>query len=210
MRDRGTLVGSLILLSSLAAGSYWLAERARLSDPVARRAGHQIDYFAENFTLTRMDDKGTALYSLASVRMSHFADDDSTVLNKPQITSARPDSPTVHMQADTGNVTSDAEQVTLTGNVRITRAASADNPELRATGNYLLVLPEQDIAKSDEPFEIQHGGSHIWSQTLVFNNTNRTIKMNENVRARGEAIFEPPRKKTAPASSAPSGRAGSR
>lgn len=196
MRDRGTLVGSLVLLGALAAGSYWLAERARLSDPVPRRAGHQVDYFAENFNLTRMDDQGNALYSVSSARMTHFADDDSTILLKPQITSARSDRPTVHMQADTGNVTTDAEQVTLLGHVQITRAPSADNPELRAFGNYLLVLPEEDIARTDQPFEIEHGGSHIWSQTMTFNNTDRTIKMNENTPVRGEAIFEAQHKKT--------------
>ncbi|MGA2549385.1 MAG: LPS export ABC transporter periplasmic protein LptC [Burkholderiaceae bacterium] len=202
MRDRGTLVGSLVLLSSLAAGSYWLAERARLSDPVPRRAGHQIDYFAENFNLTRMDDKGNALYSVNSARMTHFADDDSTVLTNPEITSARPDSPTVHMRANSGNVTSDAEQVTLKGGVLITRAATANNPELRASGTYLEVYPEEDIAKSNQPFLIEQGGSRIVSQTLVFDNTNRTIKMNEGVRARGEAIFEPQMHKSAKPSAA--------
>jgi lipopolysaccharide export system protein LptC len=206
MRDRGTLVGSLVLLSALAAGSYWLAEKARLSDPVARRPGHQIDYFAEHFNLTRMDDKGNALYSVSSARMTHFADDDSTLLTEPEITSARPDNPTVHMRADSGHVTSDAEQVTLLGNVQITRAPSADNPELRAKGTKLLVFPEEDIAKSDEPFEIQHGGSHIWSQTMIFDNTNRTIKMNEGIQARGEAIFEVQHKKSA--ANATSGSAG--
>lgn len=210
MRDRGTLVGSLLLLSSLAAGSYWLAERARLGDPVPRRAGHQVDYFAENFNLTRMDDKGNALYSVASRGMTHFADDDSTLLTDPQITSARPDSPEVHMQADSGNVTSDAEQVALTGHVVMTRAASQDNPELRATGTYLLVFPEQDIAKSDQPFEIQHGGSHIWAQTMVFNNTNRSINMNENASKQGEAIFEAKRNNAALQPAAPAAPATAR
>jgi LPS export ABC transporter protein LptC len=126
------------------------------------------------------------------------------VLLQPRITSDRPNNPTVHMQADTGNVTSDAERVFLVGNVKITRAASTDNPELRATGKSLVVLPEQDIAQSDEPFEVQHGGSHIWSQTMLFNNTDRTIKMNDNVHARGEAIFEA-QKKTAPSAAGPTG-----
>src|SRR5271170_7301499 len=106
MRERGTLISSLVLLGSLAAGSYWLAVRARLGDAQARPRAHEIDYFAENFTLTRMDDKGSALYAVASQKMSHYADDDSTVLDQPEITSVRPNQPTVHMRADRGNVTS--------------------------------------------------------------------------------------------------------
>lgn len=191
MRERGTLISSLVLLGSIAAGSYWLAVRARLSDPVAHRPGHEADYFAEDFTLTRMDDAGNALYTLSSERMTHFADDDSTVLVKPHVTSVRADQPVVHMTADSGNVTSDAEQVTLTGNVTLTRAATVDDPELKGFGTQLLVLPEQDIAKSDKPFEIVHGGSMVWAQTMLFDNTNRLIRMNDDVKSRGKTVIEP-------------------
>jgi len=191
MRERGTLISSLVLLGSLAAGSYWLAVRARLSDPVPHRPGHEVDYFAEHFNLTRMDDAGNALYTLSSERMTHFADDDSTALVKPQLTSVRRDQPVVHMASDSGNVTSDGEQVMLTGHVTLTRAASADDPELKGFGSKLLVLPEQDIAKSDEPFQIVHGGSTVWARTMLFDNTNRLVRMNDGVKSRGHTVIEP-------------------
>lgn len=198
MRERSTLVVSLVLLGSLAAGSYYLAVRARLSDPQARPRAHEPDYFAQNFTLTRMDDKGAALYAVASRGMTHYADDDSTVLERPEITSVRANQPTVHMSADTGDVTSDAQQVTLKGNVQMVRAATDTDAELRGYGSVLVVFPEEDVAKTDEPFELTHGGSKVWARTMVFDNTNRVVRMNEGVEARGYTIMEPQKPRAAP------------
>jgi lipopolysaccharide export system protein LptC len=198
MRERSTLITSLVLLGSLAGGSYWLAVRARLGDPTARPLAHEVDYFSENFTLTRMDDKGAALYDVASAVMKHYADDDSTVLDKPQITSVRANQPTVRMSSDTGNVTSDAEQVTLSGHVQMVRAATDTDAELRGKGTVLVVFPEQDIAKSDEPFELVHGGSKVWARNMVFDNTHRVIRMNEGIEARGLTIMEPQQRHGAP------------
>src|SRR5271155_4367058 len=99
MRERTTLITSLVLLGSLAGGSYWLPVRAPLRDAQPRARAHEADYFAQNFTLTRMDEKGAALYAVASAGMTHYADDDSTVLDRPEITSVRANQPTVHMSA---------------------------------------------------------------------------------------------------------------
>ncbi len=204
MRERGTLVGSLVILSSLAAGSYWLAVRARLSDAQPHSPGHVVDYFADNFKLTRMDDKGSALYSIAAAKMNHYADDDSTDLTDPGITSARPDQPLVHMHADTGHMTSDAEQVTLKGNVTITRAATDKDSELRGYGSSLFVLPEQDLASSNDPFTFLHGGSKVWARTMRFDNTSRFVRMNDDVEARGYTVIEPHQPAGAPPVTTPS------
>ncbi len=191
MQDRGTLLTSLTLLSVLAAGSYWLAERARLSDPVAHEPVHEPDYFAENFNLTRMDDKGNALYTMTSKSMTHYPDDDSTSLVGPEMLSARPDQPSVHIRGDTGHVTSDAEQVELMGNVVLKRAGTSVDPPLEAYSSYMKVLPEQDIASTNKPVQVIHGGSKVWADSMEFNNTERSVKMNEGVHARGRTILEP-------------------
>jgi len=64
MRDRATLITSLVLLSGLAAGSYWLAERARLGDAKHDQIGHVPDYFVERFSQIRIDEKGFPLYTV--------------------------------------------------------------------------------------------------------------------------------------------------
>lgn len=191
MKERSTLVSSVVLLSVLAAGSYWMAERARLSDVVPRPVGHEVDYFVDNFKLTRMDEQGRPLYDLSAQRMTHYADDDTTDLLAPAVTSIRPDQPVVHMTAEKGHLTEDGEEVTLTGNVHIVRAATATNPELQAFGHSLVVYPETDIAKSTEPFEAIQGGSHLWGNTMVFNNTEHTLDMNDGAKARGHAVLAP-------------------
>ena len=109
MRDRGTLVLSVLLTGGLAVGSYWLAQQARLSDPVVRQPGHDIDYIADQITLTRMDETGRAQYVVDATKLIHFADDDSAELTRPKMVGAKLNRPEMRVRADLGKTTSEGQ-----------------------------------------------------------------------------------------------------
>ena len=194
MRDRATLITSLVLLSGLAAASYWLAERARSGDVKRDQTGHVPDYFVERFSQVRLDEKGLPQYSVDSQRMTHFLDDDSTALEKPVFVSHKPDRPVVNIHADTGRLSTDGEQVHLYGNVEVRRSASADAPEFLAQTSYLLILPEEDRARTDKPVTANEGASRIVAQSMEYDNGYRNIKFNGLAHGRGQATLEPHRK----------------
>jgi len=201
MRDRATLALSLALLTGLAGGSYWLAERARLADAAAHKPTHDPDYFAEHFALTRMDENGTALYATSADKLFHFPDDDSTTMVSPVMTSSRADRPHTHIRADSGVSTSDADEVRLSGDVRILRDATDTDAALEARTSFLLMIPDDDIARTDRPVQVTHGGSTVWAQSMEFDNTDRFLKINPSTEGRGSAIIEPhhaPASKAAP------------
>jgi lipopolysaccharide export system protein LptC len=205
MRDRTTLFASFALLAGLAAGSYWLAERARQNDVRGEQRAHEPDYFVERFLQVRMDDRGLPLYTVEAGRMTHFADDDSTTLDAPVVVSRKPDRPVVEMQADTGQLSSDAERVQLAGNVSLRRAASATSAALDARTSYLLVLPEQDIARTNRPVHVTQGGSAIDAQSLEYDNGYRDVKFNTLASGRGRAVIEPRHREAAQAAVSPPG-----
>lgn len=192
MRQRGAFVLSLALLAGLAAGSWWLAELARLGDTASRKLAHEPDYFVERFTITRMDDQGVGQYKLVSSRMLHYADDNSTHLTAPVLTSIKPNQPRVTIHADTGIITDEAEQVRFIDNVVLNRAASRNTQALVVRTQELLVLPEKDIARSDRRVHITQGKSTLLADTMLLDRNWRTLQLNQG-RANGRvrAVIEP-------------------
>lgn len=198
MRERSTLISSMVLLSVLAAGSYWLAVRARLFDPVAKAPTHDVDYYSDNFELVRMDQNGKPDYRLRSNRMFHYADDDSTALTNPSLTTLSPDKPTIHVTAQSGDISSGGDSVHLKGSVHLTRDATANDPGLVADASRMTLWPDEDIARTDVPVHAVHGKSTMDGDTMYFNNTDQILKLNEDVPAgRTYVTLEPRQKKPA-------------
>ncbi len=177
MRERGTLVLSLALLSGLAVGSYWAAEQARRLDAPARVPGHDVDYTANDLTITRMDESGHALYVVDADALVHFADDDSGELTKPRVVGSKPNRPVMRVRADLGKTTSDAEEVRLFGNVVMNRAAWRGDAPLVATSPYMLVYPDREVVTTDQPVQIVKGGSRVDASGMHYDNADRTYRL---------------------------------
>lgn len=47
---------------------------------------HDPDYYIENFTATGLDKNGKRRFVIKAKRMAHFPDDDTALLDYPQIT----------------------------------------------------------------------------------------------------------------------------
>lgn len=208
MRERGTLVLSLALLSGLAVGSYWLAEQARLSDVTPKGRGHDIDYIASDITLTRMDDRGRAQYVIDATKLVHYADDDSGELTTPRLVGAKADRPEMRVRADLGKTTSEGEEVRLYGNVVLTRAPWKGAPELIAKGPYMLALPEQEILKTDQAIDVTQGGSHITANGMQYDNGFRKLQLDGGKGGRIRAVIEPRSTREARSAAAASASSG--
>lgn len=80
---------------------------------------HDPDYYIENFTAVGMDEKGQRRYVLEAERLVHYPDDDTALLDNPHIIQYEDDAPPRHTYSESGWVSSDGNEVLLTGNVRV-------------------------------------------------------------------------------------------
>src|SRR3954462_1029543 len=77
----------LVLLAFLAALSFWLD---RVMQPPgtagAAKLRHDPDYIVDGLSAARMDEQGRVKHTLRAQKMTHFPDDDLTVLVQPRLT----------------------------------------------------------------------------------------------------------------------------
>ena len=186
---------SVLLLAALAATTYYLAQTAShpTGDASARRKLHEPDYFVEDFQLTRLNPRGEPVFRLTAKRLDHYPDDDTLDFVEPVLVSLDATKPLVTIRSDRGTATTGGVETHLYDNVVLTRAATAKSPPMKVESDYLLLLTEQDIARTDKPVRITYGDSVLDGVGMEFNNDTRQIELYSQVRGRWTS--PPPRPK---------------
>jgi lipopolysaccharide export system protein LptC len=151
-----------IALAILAAGTWWLAflQEPEIETPTAK-PGHKIDYFLKDFEVLSMTLTGSKKLRIQAEHMQHFVDDDSTELSKPVMTMYSPDKPDLHINSETGYISSDGELVLLNGAVNIKRNALKNIAAMEVDTHNLRVQLPNDFAETDEFVTIKSGANTI-------------------------------------------------
>jgi lipopolysaccharide export system protein LptC len=156
---RELLIGLLLAAAGLAAWWYRLSappEPTRV--PSAERTP---DYIVDDLTALTMDAFGRPQRRLATPRLRHFADDDSSELETPRLVLLDDDAPPWHVRSEWGWVLAAGNEVLLQGAVRAERASAPGIEPLTMTTSALLLLPDDDYAETDRFVEIENGDDWI-------------------------------------------------
>jgi len=207
--DRIAAALSLVLLVALGLFTFYLAqvaEREQASRGQPRPPSTEPDYFVDRMALLTMNDRGEPAYRLQAQRLQHFPVGDVTVFEAPVMVSLDPSRPRVTVTARQGRLTPGGEEAHLQGDVVVTRAGTANAPPLKAETDYAVVLPEQDIVRTDRPVTIVQGGNRLAGVGMELNNRTRQLRLDSRV----SAVWTPPPPPPEPPSPARRNRAGAR
>jgi lipopolysaccharide export system protein LptC len=187
-RDRASSLFPLLLILALAAGSLWL-ERA-VQAPEYDKSGkmrHDPDFIAEDFGMTKMSASGTPEYSLSAARMLHYPDDQSTDIVAPRLVQRHDDAPPIVIRADRGSISRNGDEASFYDNVVVVREAGQGRRELRLQTEYLQILPNDDLARTDKPVIITEGNSRVSGVGIQVNNKTRQFALLSQVRGTFDA-----------------------
>jgi lipopolysaccharide export system protein LptC len=122
-----TIIAIVLLL--LLGLSLWLPN-ALVKPVIALNSTpqHEPDYHAENFISTMMSAQGNPKYVLRGRKITHYPDDDTSLLEHPQLTQYTPGSATTHTSADRGKIYNHGKDLLMLGNVRVTRGKDQAGP----------------------------------------------------------------------------------
>jgi lipopolysaccharide export system protein LptC len=174
----------LTVVGVLAAMTFWLGRVAESQAP-GSDAGfrHDPDYIVENFSAQTFDEHGGARYRLMAGKMVHYMDDDTTELEQPRFEREASAAPKVNVSAKRGLITADGEDVYFLGDVRVRRLGTADGPPAEMFAEYLRVMPDADIARTDKAVVMRQGGSTIEATGMFVDNERRYVQFAGRVKA---------------------------
>ena len=166
----------------LLAAAYWLNQQVQ---PLASSSDinrHDPDFIVSKFIATSLNKQGTPRFIIAAQKMLHYPDDDSTQLEAPQLTSLNPDQPALYASASTGTISGKGDEIFLHDNVKIIRAANVlpsggGQSELTFTTRYLHVVPDRDLADTDQPVIMADAHNKISAVGMRIDNKARVIKL---------------------------------
>ena len=181
---RFTSLIPLIAMAALAGITWWLLQ-ATAPPPhegEVKPKEHTPDYFADNFSVSELDQSGATQYRLTATHLVHYEDDELSDLVKPAIRAFQPGKPIVTATGDTGTVNGDASIIDLYQNARILRAAGDGDPAMQADSSHFRVLVNDDVIETEKPVKLQRGLSVMTASGMNYNNVTRVMQLFGNVK----------------------------
>lgn len=186
IRDRLIAFAPVIGLLLLAVLTWWLDARVRAPQTLPEGAQHDPEFYIEGFKAVRMNPDGSKRYELAGKRLTHYSDGSGSVLEGPSLLYHDYERAPLTVSADNAEVEGSGTNVYFRGNVSVVRPAFDANPRLGIATNYLHVIPDQEIAKTDQPVTFTEGASSARSVGLEFDNKAGKIQLLSTVQAHYE------------------------
>lgn len=180
---RFRLVAILAPLIALALGSFWLFEvmRRATGDAIPTPKRTEPDFYVEKFSYVKMSKNGNAAYHFSGAKLTHNPQDDSYDITLPVINKLGDAQAPMTLHAQRARVNSDNSQVHLYDDVRLNRPASATAQAMQVTSEYLLLLPDDDVIKTNKPVQIMVGQSRLNGTGMYANNATREFRLSSNV-----------------------------
>ena len=188
MLTRSPIFFPLVLAILMAVITFWINLTVEQQGPkIDGSTRHDPDYTMNNFVTTKTDNTGKLRYVLAAAEMLHYPDDDSTVLQRPRYTQYTINKPYTQIEALRGYVSSNGEEIELVDNVKVVRQAFEGKGEMQVLTEKLIILPNQELAKTDSAVLIKQAPKTvIRAKGMVFDKKNQTIKLFNRVKVHYE------------------------
>ena len=178
----------IFLLAVLAAVTFWLD---RIVQPVAGprvTANDEPDYFVDGLSAVRMDQKGRVQHTLRAQKMTHYPDNDLTVLVEPKFVTYGDGHAPVTVTSRNARMSGKGDNVIFEDEVRVVRAPYANRTELVVETNYLQVIPDDHIARTDKPVTIRDATGVVVASGLELNSETRVLKLHGRVKGTFQGV----------------------
>jgi len=191
VRFSTTRLFPLGLMLALALLTFYLERAVREDETPTAARRHDPDYYVVNFTTTTYNPDGAAETRMSAERMVHYPDDDTTELVEPRVLQSKPNEPRYSVRAERGQLSRDGDEVFLYGGVLLVREASEHGPEARMTTEFLHVLRDRSLVRTDKEVKIVEGSRSLQGRGMEYNNLSRELVLRHDVTARFNSLELP-------------------
>ena len=177
MKERASIVVSLIILLALVMGTWWAADysqRAIEIDPPSRIT-HEPDTWAKKIMLLRTDETGIVIHRLEGDLMEHFPDDKSYELIAPRAFGLKSDNPLTVATSRIAVIYDEGNRIIMRGDAVILRLGDAERQPLNFRSEELTLLVKEDVSYTDLPAVATSGRSRMSGTGMRFNNATQQL-----------------------------------
>ena len=179
----------LVLLGVLAALTFWLDHVVQPPAPRPQAPKDEPDYIVDGLSAMRMDRSGRVKHTLQAQRMTHYPEEDLTVLVSPRFVAYGEGHVPVTITSKHARMSGNGENVYFEDDVRVVRAPEGKLSELTLETSYLHVIPDENIAKTDKPVTIRDATAVVVASGLELHSETRVLELHGRVKG----TFESPR-----------------
>lgn len=174
----------LLPLVALLGATYWLNMQTQ-TEPmkVVINTRLSIDALMENFSATKMDERGLPHFIVSAKQLHHYPEDDSTTLDEPKLTTISDEGVAIRTTAKHGKISGKGDEIFLQDNVKMLRDASAQQSELNLKTEYLHILPNQNLMTTDHAVTLTNADTTVNAVGLEMNYKLRTFKLLSKVKS---------------------------
>lgn len=187
MGDRFSGWFPLLLLAVLAGVTLWLDHIVQPPAGPRVTASGEPDYIVDGLSALRMDEEGRVKHTLRAKKMTHYPEDDLTLLVEPTLVTYTEGRSPVTVTARHARVSGNGENVYFEDGVRVVRAPQGNRTELVVETNYLHVMPDANIAKTDKPVTIRDAAAVVVASGLELNSESRVLRLQGRVKGTYDA-----------------------
>jgi lipopolysaccharide export system protein LptC len=174
----------VLAMAAIAGGTYWILQTnlPSLAHSPVRPKSHTPDYFADDFSITTLDETGQTQYRINARKMTHYEDDDNIDAVYPSIRSFQPGKPDVTAYGNRGVIKGDGSIVDLYDHAKVLRDPSPTDPAMAAYSEHFHVLVNDDIVQTEKPVKLVRGQSVMNASGMIYNNVTREMQLLGQVR----------------------------
>lgn len=167
-----------LLLLALAGMTLWLDQKVQPPPPVRDGSTrHDPDFVIENFSAMRMNPDGTQRYAVQGSKLTHYPDDNSTTVEQPRFIHFDPKTAPVHVTSRSALISRSGDEVDFTGQVHVVREAYADQAAMTLDTEHLHLVPDKDMASSDQAVLMTQGDTKVRGVGMAFDNRARVLTL---------------------------------
>lgn len=187
----------LLLMALLAGGSWWLVKNSPPLDSPSQQAQlrHVPDYRMTGFEIRRITPDGTLHVLISGRELRHYPDDDTVEIDDARVQAIAPDGTRALALARLARSNADGSDLQLRGEVRLRRfapqAPDDATPQLDVRSEYLEVLSNAELMRSNRPVTIEQAGLRIQAQGFEYQHLTGQLRFF----GRTEAVMAPPARK---------------
>lgn len=186
IRERYKNWGMTILFLLVLAANIWLMQHSFLyRDNASMSQSTTPDAFMVDMVYTSFDVKGEWNNHFRSARVTHYGDQDTSILEMPRLVS-RSEPLTWIITAGHGTARHGLKNIHLVDQVQIDRIHVTKGKTLTLLTSALIAYPQEKWVQTDQPVKIIQPGSTVYATGLTANMNTGDIHLLSKVRGNYE------------------------